>query len=142
MASKMVIVMRHDLNMRKGKMVAQGSHAALGVIETLGGFTNDLNKQGGLRHRPLEDDTYLVIRLTPAAREWFAGSYKKVCLYGESEEELIELYEKARAAALPAEHITDSGLTEFSGVPTKTCIAIGPAIEEEIDKITGHLPLL
>lgn len=38
--------------------------------------------------------------------------------------------------------VTDSGRTEFGGVPTKTCLAIGPNKIEEIDKITGHLPLL
>lgn len=37
--------------------------------------------------------------------------------------------------------ITDSGLTEFGGVPTKTVCAIGPDYDEKIDKITGHLKL-
>jgi PTH2 family peptidyl-tRNA hydrolase len=36
----------------------------------------------------------------------------------------------------------DAGLTEFNGVPTKTCIAIGPNWSDEIDEITGHLKLL
>jgi peptidyl-tRNA hydrolase len=29
----------------------------------------------------------------------------------------------------------------FNGVPTKTCIGIGPNESEEIDKVTGHLKL-
>ena len=37
--------------------------------------------------------------------------------------------------------IEDEGRTEFKGIPTKTCIAIGPNKAKEIDKITGHLPL-
>lgn len=32
METKQVIVMRKDLNMRKGKMIAQGSHASMAVI--------------------------------------------------------------------------------------------------------------
>ena len=38
--------------------------------------------------------------------------------------------------------IVDAGLTEFNGVPTKTCIAIGPANPDDIDEITKHLKLL
>jgi PTH2 family peptidyl-tRNA hydrolase len=34
------------------------------------------------------------------------------------------------------------GKTEFNGVPTKTCLGIGPAKAEKIDKITGDLKLL
>lgn len=39
-------------------------------------------------------------------------------------------------------HYVDAGLTEFKGIPTKTCIAIGPADSNEINKISGHLKLL
>jgi peptidyl-tRNA hydrolase, PTH2 family len=38
--------------------------------------------------------------------------------------------------------ITDAGHTEFKGVPTKTCLAIGPNDVDEIDVVTGHLKLL
>jgi PTH2 family peptidyl-tRNA hydrolase len=38
--------------------------------------------------------------------------------------------------------IIDSGKTEFGGVPTKTCLAIGPDYSEKIDKVTGNLKLL
>jgi PTH2 family peptidyl-tRNA hydrolase len=38
--------------------------------------------------------------------------------------------------------VTDSGLTEFGGVPTKTCVAIGPDKSSKIDIITGGLELL
>ena len=38
--------------------------------------------------------------------------------------------------------ITDAGHTEFHGVPTRTCLAIGPAWSDEIDAITGGLQLL
>ena len=59
-----------------------------------------------------------------------------------SEEELLELHHKALLANIPTVLITDSGKTEFHGVPTITCIAIGPYYSEEIDKITSKLKLL
>jgi PTH2 family peptidyl-tRNA hydrolase len=37
--------------------------------------------------------------------------------------------------------INDSGKTEFGGVPTKTCLALGPDLAERIDALTGHLEL-
>jgi peptidyl-tRNA hydrolase, PTH2 family len=59
-----------------------------------------------------------------------------------SEAELDAIVEKARAANIPCALIVDSGATEFHGVPTKTCCAVGPAWPDEIDAITGQLPLL
>ena len=44
-------------------------------------------------------------------------------------------------AGLTVSLITDAGATEFGGVPTNTCLAIGPHQAEKIDKITSHLKL-
>jgi len=60
----------------------------------------------------------------------------------DSEEELIGIHETAKASGLICSLIQDAGLTEFGGVPTYTCCAIGPAWEEEVDAITRHLKLL
>ena len=70
--------------------------------------------------------------------EWLTGSFVKVVLAVNSEEELMEIYEKAKRAGLNTVLITDNATTEFSS-PTRTCIGIGPDWEEKIDKITGHL---
>ncbi|MGK4455994.1 peptidyl-tRNA hydrolase [Klebsiella pneumoniae] len=51
------------------------------------------------------------------------------------------MFQKAQEADLTVSLITDSGLTEFNGVPTNTCLAIGPHKASKIDAITGHLPL-
>ena len=48
----------------------------------------------------------------------------------------------ARAADVPCALIVDAGTTEFHGVPTKTCCAVGPAWADAVDAITGGLPLL
>ena len=70
------------------------------------------------------------------------GSFAKVCVRVNSEEELMDIHDKAKAAGLEVHLITDSGRTEFKGVPTKTCLAIGPDEAEKIDTITGELTLL
>lgn len=130
--AKQVIVMRKDLNMTKGKMVAQGSHASLGVILSL---MDKKNKEWG-EQRTLDLFTGTCLN------EWLNGTFTKICLYVNSEEELISIYNKAKEVGLPVVLIEDAGLTMFHDVKTKTCLAIGPDKEEEIDKITGHLKLL
>lgn len=133
--SKQVIVMRKDLNMRKGKMIAQGSHACLKVIlDTM--FKSDITYRSGRVDRILATDKKSAIE------DWIQGRFTKVCLYVESEKELDDLYNKAKEKGLMCSMIVDAGLTEFNGVPTKTCIAIGPNWSDEIDEITGHLKLL
>ena len=126
--SKQVIVMRKDLNMRKGKMVAQGAHASLKAV---------LDSGNG---RPFE----YAFDLPPksAIKNWMEDGFTKICLSVDSERELLEIYKKAKSAKMICALITDAGLTEFNGVATKTCCAIGPAWSEEVDAITGHLKLL
>lgn len=125
---KQVIVMRKDLNMRKGKMIAQGAHASLKVILDAG--------------RLADDRGTFALDTWPALAEWLGDRFAKVCVSVTSEAELDAIAERARAAGLPCAVIVDAGHTEFHGVPTKTCCAIGPAWVAEIDKITGQLPLL
>ena len=134
MSTKQVIVMRTDLNMRKGKMVAQGCHSSLKVffdrIENINTYPD------GNRHEVIIDP------ITSEMREWIEGTFTKICVKCDSKEELYEIYNQATVKGLPCSLIIDNGLTEFNGVPTATCIAIGPASAEKIDKITGHLKLL
>ncbi|MDP3278565.1 MAG: aminoacyl-tRNA hydrolase [Deltaproteobacteria bacterium] len=123
---KQVIVMRHDLGMRKGKQIAQGAHAAMVFL------TQKLRQNG---HVALDD-------LTLAQRTWIEGSFAKVCVRVDSEEQLLAIEQRARDAGLEVHVITDSGRTEFHGVPTRTCLAIGPDEVSAIDAITGALTLL
>jgi PTH2 family peptidyl-tRNA hydrolase len=81
------------------------------------------------------------IPLTDAEKEWLDNSYAKICLVVNSEEELMAVHQKALDAGLESNLITDSGRTEFNGVPTKTCLAIGPDYCEKIDPITSNLTL-
>lgn len=129
---KQVIVMRKDLNMRKGKMVAQGAHASMKAILNLGDF----------EHSKTSYDFIIPdIDHNEALCKWLEGRFTKVCVSVDSEEELLSIYNAAANIKCRA-IIEDSGLTEFGGVKTLTCAAIGPAYPDEIDKITGHLKLL
>lgn len=123
---KQVIVMRTDLNMRKGKMVAQGAHATLGIM---------------IEHRSINANDVQVI-VDARMLKWFNTGMKKICVGIDSEQGLLDLYEQARQAGLHVSSVMDAGHTEFHGVPTLTCIAIGPDEDALVNKITGHLKLL
>jgi PTH2 family peptidyl-tRNA hydrolase len=75
-------------------------------------------------------------------RAWMRGPMTKVCVRVDSEEALQAVIRQAQQEGLVVHTVTDSGRTEFKGVPTLTCCAIGPAPEERIDAITGGLGLL
>lgn len=124
--SKQVLVWRHDLKIRKGKSMAQAAHASWGA---------------GLSIAQKKDNKIIIDLNDEYVKSWFEHRFKKVVVYCPGEKELVEIYNQAKKAGLPCALITDAGLTEFNGVPTKTCVGIGPADPEEIDKITGQLPL-
>ena len=130
--TKQVIVMRKDLNMRKGKMIAQGSHASMAFMSRRVGTMTQLTAFPNSR----------IIEFSQAELDWLAGSFKKICVGVDSEEELLDIALRAEAAGLEVHMVTDSGLTEFGGVPTRTCLAIGPDEGAKIDPVTGHLKLL
>ena len=136
---KQVIVMRTDLGMRKGKMIAQGAHASMKVFfdRQVRGLTSTVNER-----LMSPADEALVVPLTAEMAVWVQGIFTKVCVRADSEEQLIALRDHAEAAGLPHALIQDAGRTEFHGVPTYTCLAIGPADAVAIDAITGELKLL
>ena len=131
MASKQVIVMKKfpkDRNLRTGKYVAQGAHASLGALLSLGKFDKERMS--------------LTISLdNPFVYEWVIGRFTKIAVYVETDDELAAIYNKAKEEGIAASIITDAGLTEFNGVPTLTAVGIGPDDSDKVDKITGHLPL-
>lgn len=149
--AKQVIVMRKDLNMRKGKMIAQGAHASMKVLldrktsPVVGGGVGEGAEggEGAESGEGAEGATKdMTIALTPAMADWLGGRFTKVCVSVDSEAALDEVCRKAEEAGLPWAVIVDSGKTEFHGVPTKTCAAIGPGWVDEIDAVTGTLGLL
>jgi peptidyl-tRNA hydrolase, PTH2 family len=136
---KQVIVVRNDLKMRKGKLASQVAHASLACI---------LNKLRGV----VKNDPYLEEKFTACTflfeeqeyiwlRETDDSKFTKIVLKVESEEELLEIYNKAKEKGLNCSLIKDAGNTFFKE-PTYTTLGIGPDYSEILEEITGHLKLL
>jgi len=126
--------------MRKGKMIAQGSHASMAVIFNYM-LPNYRNAFTGIN--PLHFDIDLPEgEIGNDMKEWMTGMFKKIVVGVDSLTELVNVYQAAKAAGLPCSLIEDKGLTEFGGEITITACAIGPASSEKIDPITGKLSLL
>lgn len=138
--AKQVIVMRADLGMRKGKMIAQGAHASIAWL------TNKLRSNITDFHNANPGESGLInithASLSDAERAWIEGAFVKVCVRVDSEQELMDIAQQASTAGLTTHLIQDAGRTEFAGVPTYTCVGIGPNWDNEIDAITGELRLL
>ena len=112
---KQVIVVNGSLNLPPGKLAAQVAHGAV-----LG------SDYARVDHR----------------REWRADGQTKIVLAALNAEELQRLHKEAvDAGILATALVQDAGRTVLKP-GTITCLVIGPAPDQEIDKITGSLPLL
>jgi len=131
MKAKQIIVIRKNLKMRRGKECSQAAHASMAWITNR--MQSVCNGDSG--------KTIYELSLSEEEEEWVKGTFTKVTLQVNSEEELLEIYNNAKEAGLEVNLITDSGKTEFNGKPTNTCLAIGPDSAEKIDPITKDLKL-
>jgi peptidyl-tRNA hydrolase, PTH2 family len=113
---KQVIAVRTDLDMGKGKIAAQVGHACV---------------LGAEHVRKSHPEWY---------REWWGGQ-EKVVVKVSGTKELQEVKRGAIELNLPWSEVSDAGHTQLAP-GTTTCISIGPAPENLIDKITGDLKLL
>jgi peptidyl-tRNA hydrolase len=111
---KQVIVVNQGLQLPKGKLAAQVAHAAVGALFQANG---------------------------EAIHAWLAEGMPKMVLQVPGSEDLLKLLAQARQNGIPALLVEDAGRTV---VPegTITCLGLGPAEDEEIDKLTGELRLL
>lgn len=114
---KQVMVARDDLDMSPGKLAVQVAHASLSAAE---------------RARKEKTEWF---------ENWLGERQKKVVVEVNSEKDLAELAEKAGDVGLPHGLIKDAGLTELSP-GTSTVLGVGPGPNDEVDKVTGDLPLL
>lgn len=117
---KQAIVLRRDLEMSRGKAAAQAAHASCEAVFAI------------LDSRRPEWLEWL--------EEWKRGGQRKIVLRVDSLEELIQVYERARAEGLPSSLVTDAGLTQLPP-GTRTAVAVGPAPDALVDKVTGGLKL-
>jgi PTH2 family peptidyl-tRNA hydrolase len=114
---KQVVVVRKDLNMRTGKIAAQVGHACV---------------LGAEHVRKSHPEWY---------KEWELAGQEKVVVKVTSLDELEKIKKHAISLDLPWSEVTDAGHTQIAP-GTVTCISIGPAPEETVDKVTKDLKLL
>lgn len=113
---KMVLVVRQDLKMGKGKAAAQCAHAAVGAYKK-------------------------ASRLQPSVlKKWDRDGQAKITLKAESEEVLAELEIVAKSQKLVTSLIFDAGRTQIAA-GSMTVLAVGPGPADVIDSVTGHLKL-
>lgn len=113
----MLLVVRNDLKMGKGKIAAQCGHGAVGAYEQ-------------------------AMRSCPQlVRMWNKTGCAKIAVKVESEPELMAIKRKAKEFNLNTCLVTDAGHTQV--MPnTNTVLAIGPDEAHKVDKVTNHLKLL
>ena len=114
MPYKLVILVRQDLNLPKGKLAVQVGHACVEcVLKTNRRLVDKWRNEGG----------------------------KKVVLKVSNEKELFKYLETSRDAKLSNALIIDAGKTTIAP-GTITCLGIGPDDEEKIDLLTKNLKML
>ncbi|KAG4441566.1 hypothetical protein IFR05_002951 [Cadophora sp. M221] len=116
---KMVLVVRTDLGMTKGKIAAQCGHATLACYKHF------------LKHDPK----------SKILRRWERGGQMKIALQAKSEEDLDTLQATAVSLGLVAEIIADAGRTQIAS-GSHTVLGIGPGPASIINQVTGTLKLL
>ena len=115
MGFKMAIMVRNDIKMSKGKVLAQVGHAM--VEATVKAYTGTI-----LFHR------------------WQADGEKIVVLKVPNEKTLDTIINIANRKDVHNGIVVDAGLTEVSP-GTKTVGFVGPDYEDKIDKLVGQLKL-
>jgi PTH2 family peptidyl-tRNA hydrolase len=111
---KQAIVLRSDLKMGKGKLVAQGAHAAVECVRKSKKSVVD---------------------------KWVSEGGKKIVLKVSSERELVDLKKKSDEEGVCACVIADAGFTQIPA-GTITALGIGPDEDEKVDRVTSKLKLL
>jgi PTH2 family peptidyl-tRNA hydrolase len=114
---KLVIAVRSDLELSRGKLAVQVAHAAV-----MAAF------DAKAHHRKWFSD-------------WWAEGQKKVVVNGGTLSDLHSLRAKARSMGLTTALVEDAGLTELPP-GTVTCLGIGPGPDHVVDQVTGGLKLM
>ena len=126
---------------RTGKLIAQAAHASMKVLLDKMIFY-DVSLTTLPSNNPRFTELSMIMPKSGCLYKWLNGIFTKIAVYVDSEEELLEIKQKAEDAGILCALVTDAGRTEFHGEATNTAVAVGPDESEKIDKITGHLKLL
>jgi len=111
---KLILIVRMDLKMGRGKIAAQCSHA------TLGAYLNTENSE--------------------ETKRWLSKGAAKVVVKCETEEEMDLIRDTARELGIPTHVVQDAGRTQVAA-GSRTVLALGPAPKNLIDAVSGHLKL-
>lgn len=114
MGCKLVLVVRKDLRMGVGKIASQCSHASLLAYQ--------------------KSSRLMLLK-------WALSGQKKVVVECLDEKTLLDLRAEAKNNRILTNIVHDAGFTQVAP-NTATVLAVGPAKEELVDRITGHLKLL
>lgn len=117
MEYKLVVAVREDLNLSKGKLAVQVAHAAVAAA-----------LEANANHPKW-------------FRAWMDEGQKKVVVGVPDLEALLDLERKAIETKLPRALVQDAGLTELPP-GTTTCLGVGPGPNHLVDAVTGHLKLV
>ena len=137
---KQVLIIRTDLNMRKGKMIAQGSHASMKV------FFERMDKEHNLAKKCSRTGDYdgihngygYICDFTDVMIKWMEGSFTKIVVGCDSEQELFHFQKQAEEAGIVNAYIQDNGETEFKEICPK-CSGLRHYNTYTTDgKTTGH----
>ncbi|MCJ1343254.1 hypothetical protein MMC31_001447 [Peltigera leucophlebia] len=116
---KLVLIVRTDLGMNKGKIAAQASHATLYNYKALTSHA----------------------QLRSLLRRWESTGQAKIALQANSEEQLEELQAKAMSLGLVARVVRDAGRTQIPA-GSATVLGVGPGPKAVVDEVSGGLKLL
>ena len=128
---KLVLVLRTDLGMTKGKMAAQASHATLACYMSL------ISAFPGATYSA----PFARTNLPPVLARWLSSGQPKIAVQCNSEEAIYELQAKAISLGLCARIIQDAGRTQVEP-GSVTCLGVGPGPRSAVDEVTGGLKLL
>lgn len=114
---KLILVVRSDLKLSKGKIAAQCSHASILCYE------KSTSKQS---------DTL---------KRWLLLGQAKIVLKVDGLDELLALHKNAVEQNIVAELVKDAGHTQVTA-GTITVLGLGPDYEDRLDLLVKHLKLL
>lgn len=113
---KQAVAVRADLGMGRGKAAAQVGHACV------------MGSENARRSRPEWFEA------------WMSGFQKKVVVRVDGLAGLREVKKSAAQLGLPWAQVSDAGLTQLEP-GTVTCVSVGPAPSDLVDRATGGLKL-
>ena len=115
---KMMLCVRMDLKMDKGKMAAQCCHATLGLYKKIVGKS----------------------KMAKMVEDWENNGQKKIVAKLKSEAEMNLLVSNATDAGIPFYVVVDAGKTQVAA-GSRTIIAL-MEYENKMDTVTGRLKLM